>query len=131
MEIEGGFDVDEWWRDAVGKNEIEVAAFENALRRAEEENFIANDGATEVGGGIPAEKKGSARCSIGNVVGVEFVVAVKNRGAAVPVVCSAASHDVYHTTRCVAELCFVTSGDNLEFHDGVLVELCRGTTVEV
>src|ERR1035438_420448 len=131
MLVERGFEGDQAGGKVWVEDEVEVAAFEDALDGTEEEDFVFQDRAANVGGGIPAEQEGGAGAGVGNVVGVENRVAMENGDAAVPIVGAAAGDYVDDAAGGVAEFGFVARGNYLKFQNGVLVELAGGAAVEI
>src|SRR5580698_1944100 len=94
MLVEGSFEGDQAGRQKWIKGEVQIAAFLDAFRGAKEKYFVLDDRSAEIDGGIPSVEEGGAAGSSRNVVGVKNRVAEKDRCAAMPLVGSAASHDV-------------------------------------
>src|SRR5437764_12263298 len=76
--IKRGFEKRESVRCTHRKLEVEIAAFQDALRGNEKEVAIFDQWATELTIRIPAQHEGRL-CLSGNVTGIQVVIAVEQR----------------------------------------------------
>ncbi len=129
--IKWRFEIDETLRQSRIEHEIQLAAFQDALGRTEEKYFILPDRPAEIRGRIPTIEEWRATRRIRNVARIEGRAPVEDRQSAVPIIRTATRHNVYHTSRRVTKFRLVSSRDHLEFHDRILIELRRGTPIEV
>src|SRR6267154_702167 len=131
VQIDGGFELDEKGRSRGQELKVDLAALQDAFGRAKEEDFILDDRPADLGAGIPAQQEGHLAVeNFGRVGGVELVIAVEERDAPVPVVGAAFADYVDDAARTVTEFGFVAAGEDLEFENGLLVELGSGAAVD-
>src|SRR5262249_32710755 len=120
------FTVEKELRSILRRNEIQLAILVDAFRRSEPERFIANDGTTTSEVVVPAQEVGDVAL-VGDVGTVESVITMVDGSETVCIIGTGFGDDIDHAAGSMAELCFVTGGDDLEFSDRILVEL-RGWT---
>src|SRR5437773_2322231 len=122
------FAIDKELRGVGGRNEIQLPVFVDTFRGAEPERFVANNGASAGEIIVPAQKVGHVFPR--NIGGVEDAVAVIGGSQAMNIIAARLGNDVDDAAGSVAELGFVAGGDDLEFGDGVLIELRGGAAAE-
>src|SRR6266478_2516186 len=106
----------------------EMVMVKDMVEFGEPESFIANHGAAAGKVVVPAQEVRHALS--GNVRTVESIVSMVSRRKAVYVVGTRLGNDVDDAPGGMAELGFVASGEDLEFSDGILIELGGSATIE-
>src|SRR5882724_4426810 len=127
--IERLFSVDQKLWCALGCHKVQLAVFMNFLSRTKPERFVLDERPAGSQVVIPAQEvRNVASWNIGTI---EHAVPMVGRGEAMQVVAAGFGNDVDHSPGGMPELGFVSGGDDLEFRNGVLVELRGGATIEL
>src|SRR6266403_1552263 len=110
--VETVFVVDNELRSVVRNNKVELAIFVNSFGRTKPEGLVSNDCAA--GGKVIIPAQEVWHVLPGNIGAVEHAVAMVCGGEAVEVVAAGFRDDIDDAARGMAELRFVSGGDDLE-----------------
>ncbi len=113
------------------KIEVNVPILRDALRRAEEENFVFPDRSAACQTVIETAKTQRFRYGfIQRVRGIESLVTMKERADSVKLIAAALGDDINNRSRCLSEFGFVAGRQHLKFGNRFLIKLRRRTAVD-
>src|SRR5882762_1426792 len=126
--IERIFFVEDELRGSRWVDEIQLPVFVKPFRGSEPECFVTHHGAAAGKVVVPAQEVRHALS--GNVRTVERAVSMVGGGQAMNIVAAGLGDDVDDASGSMAELSLIACGDDLEFGDGVLIELRGCAAIE-